>query len=274
LKRRLKHIFSKKFLLYDVFHTVYKAFHVGFAKAFLGSRVLHVVTATNSSHFYSLLQLLRTLQVIERTDYRLYVYDLGLTEEELSHFARLHLRVEIIRFPFEDYPRHFDLSLPPDYKGQYAWKPCIIHEVYSKLGKGDFLVWLDAGNFVQRKMWLVRSALHFKGFYTRLNPHNNADWTHKDTMRLLGMEHAGSYTQVCGCLIGLKKNELNDRMMDQWKEAALDPDVIAPVGSSRMNHRQDQAVLSLLYYKLYPYTMNPPLLSRIQHEISIHKDIG
>lgn len=267
-------ISPKNLFLYNVLYPVYKGFHVRFAKTFLCSRDLHIVTATNSSHFYSLLQLLRTLQVNEKSGYKLHVYDIGLTEDELRHFSKLHPRVEVTRFPFEDYPRYFDMSLPPDFKGEYAWKPCIIHEVYGKLRNGDLLLWLDAGNFVQRKMWLVRSALHFKGFYTRLNPHNNADWTHKDTMRLLDMERAGPYTQVCGCLIGVRKNERNDRMLDLWKEAALNRDVIAPAGSSRKNHRQDQAVLSLLYYKLYPYRMNPPLLSRIQHEVSIHLDIG
>ena len=36
------------------------------------------------------------------------------------------------------------------------------------------------------------------------------------------------------------------RLVGRWRYLALKPDVIAPQGSNRSNHRQDQAILTLL----------------------------
>jgi hypothetical protein len=37
--------------------------------------------------------------------------------------------------------------------------------------------------------------------------------------------------------------------LEEWAAACENKEVIAPVGSSRANHRQDQSVFSILYYK-------------------------
>jgi hypothetical protein len=37
----------------------------------------------------------------------------------------------------------------------------------------------------------------------------------------------------------------------EWKDLALIKECICPDGSDRYNHRQDHAVLSILFYKIY-----------------------
>jgi len=42
------------------------------------------------------------------------------------------------------------------------------------------------------------------------------------------------------------RNPVVHRLVRRWKDLALQEDVIAPPGSNRSNHRQDQALLTLL----------------------------
>jgi hypothetical protein len=57
----------------------------------------------------------------------------------------------------------------------------------------------------------------------------------------------------------------------EWKELALIKECICPEGSNRSNHRQDQAILNILYYKYnekYNFTM-------INHyvDLSVHNTL-
>lgn len=247
------------------------AWYGTFARLFLPRRVVHIATGSDTTHFHSMLQLINSLKIFEGARYRVTAYDLGLTDADRTLFARVHPDVSLVRFPFEQYPPHFDITRGA---GEYAWKPVIFHEVYGNLSKGDFLIWLDAGNFVRRKMWVIRSALFFKGFYTRLTTGLIGEWTHEETFRRLGMERARNYRMICGCFIAVRKDARNDRLVQDWRDGAVDKGIIAPEGSSRKNHRQDQSVVSLLYYRHYPYRGTPSRLSRLEHELLIHQDIG
>lgn len=242
-----------------------------FARLFLRRKVIHIATGSDTSHFHSMLQLINTVKIHEASGYMITAYDLGLTDTDRALFARVHPDVRLVRFPFESYPPHFDITRGA---GEYAWKPVIVHELYQTLAKGDFLIWLDGGNFVRRKMWVIRAALFLTGFYTRLTTGTIGEWTHEETFRRLGMEAARHYRMICGCFIAVRKDARNDRLVQEWRDGAVDKGIIAPEGSSRKNHRQDQSVVSLLYYRHYPRRGTPSRLTRLEHELLIHQDIG
>jgi hypothetical protein len=88
------------------------------------------------------------------------------------------------------------------------------------------------------------------------------------------MEVARHYRMICGCFIAVRKDVRNDRLVQEWRDGTVDKGIIAPEGSSRKNHRQDQSVVSLLFYRHYPRRGTPSRLSRLEHELVIHQDIG
>jgi hypothetical protein len=52
-----------------------------------------------------------------------------------------------------------------------------------------------------------------------------------------------------GAIVGVDlTNQGAVRVLEEWAHLAQQKDCIAPPGSDRENHRQDQAVLTLLYY--------------------------
>ena len=52
---------------------------------------------------------------------------------------------------------------------------------------------------------------------------------------------------IVGMVIGDKKNE---KIIEEWAKFSENKDVVAPKGSSRKNHRQDQSILNILVLSL------------------------
>ena len=53
-----------------------------------------------------------------------------------------------------------------------------------------------------------------------------------------------------GCIFGINYDiEWCKDFIKEWKDLALIKDCICPEDSDRSNHRQDQAILNILYYK-------------------------
>ena len=59
-----------------------------------------------------------------------------------------------------------------------------------------------------------------------------------------------NHSNFASGLIGFDYNSKNARNISElWNKFSQIQECISPVGSSRLNHRQDQAVLTLLLYK-------------------------
>lgn len=195
---------------------------------------LTIVTAASSNHFRPLLNLLYTLDTFEAGS-RVIVYDLGL--EALD---QLHAR-ELRRFPFEKYPRHVALDAR-----SYAWKPIIVAEVLGEVA-GPVL-WLDAGDLVYEPLLRVRAVLEREGFYCPKGSGTVGEWTHPVTLRALEAAAELLHQPARNAAIVGVTPQVGG-LVDVWRAAALDPNIITPAGSSRDNHRQDQAVLTVLAYQ-------------------------
>jgi hypothetical protein len=74
-------------------------------------------------------------------------------------------------------------------------------------------------------------------------------------------------------ILGVKKTKLNTNLLFDWSKYSEQKEIIAPIGSNRLNHRQDQSVLSLLFYKYYRVDKFQRFIKQ-QWEVLPHKDIG
>ena len=63
---------------------------------------------------------------------------------------------------------------------------------------------------------------------------------------------------ISGGIVGFAKNSsLVDDLLDEWYKHSINEEIIAPTGSSRSNHRQDQAILSVLIHKFKLSLLTP-----------------
>lgn len=138
------------------------------------------------------------------------------------------------------------------------------------------VLWLDAGCVVRGPLLPVWAYLVDEGIVSPVSSGKVKRYTHEgmrafysdigNWARMLDMR---SY-QYNGALIGVYRNSPEyTRIFLPWLRCALEPACIAPPGSSRENHRQDQAALSVLMYandKMWLYPSTVP--------VEYHHDIG
>ena len=206
---------------------------------------LVIITGADSSHFQSLLQLLASLRRHEPGT-RVVVFDLGLTKLERTHLYAVFTAAEVRNFEYVQFPDHFNIKVE---KGQYAWKPVILSDALTEFK--CTVCWMDAGNIVTAPLTWLRRITNKLGIYSSRTSGAIRDWTHPGTLQYLGAS-GGLIDRhnLCGaCVAASYQNIGARRIIERWKECALVKECIAPAGSSRANHRQDQAVLSVLAHK-------------------------
>jgi len=204
---------------------------------------LTIVAGASSNHFQCLGNLLHTIKVFE-PEATTIVYDLGLTESESREVSSKCM--ELRKFNFEKYPPHVNIQID---RGQYAWKPILISEVISE--RRGLTLYLDAGDLLLSKLSKVREILTSEGFFSPVSFGQIGEYTHPGTVSFLRADdELLSRRNRNGAIVGFNADiPAMVELAERWKECALTKECIAPEGSNRSNHRQDQSVLGILTYQ-------------------------
>jgi len=214
-----------------------------------------VVTAASSNHAGPLRYMLESLR---KQHARVECYDLGLTGTEVRALPRWD-GLFYHKFDYAAYPPHFDVAVEA---GQYAWKPAIVADVVDRLrtrGESEDVLWADAGSYFDAIDPIADRVRASGGLWVRPSSGTMRQWTHPGTFERLGAD-AREYADrrnadatlvgfATGSAPAAARERLYADVIAPWKACALDRECIAPAGSSRRNHRQDQAVLSYLAHK-------------------------
>lgn len=204
---------------------------------------------------------------------RVVVYNIGLNRTHFPILDQLQangLLDEHVIFDFEQYPDFWDVHVRA---GEYGWKAGIIDQVRQKYG--GVLLWLDSGDEPSKDF--LRTIPHYIRLHGFWSPRSSADmgkWTHQGLFDYYGVEKAKyeSFINCNGAIIGFDSNNATivTDIMIPWYQCALDKNCIAPRGSSRHNHRQDQAALTFLVYRSGRQCFGPPTV----WGVGTHKDIN
>ena len=213
-----------------------------------------LVTAASDNHLYSLLQLINTIYAHER-GLTVYVYDIGFSEESIQkiksftqNYHTKTMNIILKKFDFEKWGlKRSDLK-------DFGWKAPIIHETYEEVGAKK-IIWSDAGNMLVSNLDELISFLNKNKIYSPTTGHSIRGETyggliHPDTVLKMDVGVSIDLPSRGGGVIGLDfSSDWASNFLKEFVSFSLDKSVIAPEGSSKRNHRQDQAVFSLLYEK-------------------------
>lgn len=224
-----------------------------------------IVTGADTSHYQSLKQLLYSI-FLHEPDIKIIVFDLGLTQAERLELKKEFKKIQLRLFDYSKYPSYFNININA---GEYAWKPVIIADILNEFK--CCICWMDAGNIILSPLIVIRKIVNSIGFYSPNSRGAISDWTHPKTLNFLRASnellHKHNLNGACVAINYKYSNVKN--IIDRWKECALIKDCIAPNGSSRENHRQDQAVLSVIAHQS-GITKNMP---SEYYGFTTHKDI-
>ena len=225
--------------------------------------MITIVTGASENHSKSLNQLLESIQKFA-SHHRCVVYDFGgLAAKEIPKDVIL---------------RKYDYNSKPSWHnicknaGQYAWKPNVIHEVMEEF-KG-IVLWLDSGDLLHAPLEnIVIDIIKKNGFYSPISSGRIVEWTHPGT--LFQMRASSPFVRNRenrnGAIIGFDyEHNVARNIAQQWYDTCMRKEIISPNGSSRMNHRQDQSVLSIIVSQMEEKGI--VYLEDTLYDITIHND--
>lgn len=185
------------------------------------------------------------------------IWDLGFSKNFLNilrRISKIKNNIEILYFNFSLYPSYININRN---KGEYAWKPLIISQSYYRMRRS--ILWLDAGCIVLHSLKNVFYDIEKYHSWSIYSCCNISTWTHIGMIKYFNVSTNITKRKNCaGGLVGFKWNSyLSINILKEWVSCAMHKECIAPYGSNRKNHRQDQSALSILLYKYNVFDICP-----------------
>ncbi|KAH7059691.1 hypothetical protein BKA57DRAFT_386850, partial [Linnemannia elongata] len=232
-----------------------------------------IVTAASGNHICALEAFLyhtkNTLDQLE-TDPReefeirptVIVYNMGMgpAKSKKRRFQALveadGLIDETFDLDFKKYPDFWQLGTST--RGEYGWKAGIIEEVSQRGDRHEqgIVLWLDSGDRISVPFlrWLPSFLLQ-NGMWSPQSQDDMETWTHPGLFNyyhdsLDNYDPKESNCNGAAMAFDVRNHTMRDGIMREWVQCARIKDCIAPEGSSRANHRQDQAALTYLVKRM------------------------
>lgn len=205
-----------------------------------------LISGASNNHYLTLIQFIESF-ILNKVNSKLIIYNLGIDEDKW-HFIKnkYSLNNFIFKiFNYSIYPEWFNININ---RGEYAWKPAILYEVYSEFNN-EIIVWMDSGNIILNNLNELVQIINDNGIYSSITLGTIKEWTHPDTIRLLRCSNINNINKNGACIGFNTKIMWVKNFITIFYKASLNKNIIAPQGSSRDNHRQDQAVFTILFYE-------------------------
>ena len=161
--------------------------------------------------------------------------------------------------------------------GGYGWKVIPLMDVFYEWKAITY--WVDAGCIFEMSLNREVSLARHYGLYTCQSSGSIGEWVYNDTQAFM-LKHGLLHSRISSkegmgsggaIVLNYQNNTIRNRFASAFLECAYTQKCISPRGSDRRNHRQDQAVLSLLVADLHvPYSARYNYGSRPL----VHQDIG
>ncbi len=220
------------------------------------------ITGADSSHFKSAMNCIISIKNNSNAE-KIIFWDLGCSSDEVKKIKALDITYRV--FPYKEYPDFYNIKIDA---GKYAWKSAIIKRSIDEFRLPA--IWFDAGNILKSPNRIINTLI-LNGFYSPYSAGLVEDWTYESVINhfkdIKKIHKKKNLNGACVCFN--PSNNLAMELLNDWESMSSNINLISPEGSSRMNHRQDQSLLTLLAYK-------HNLVKRIPHgylDFSIHNDI-
>lgn len=218
---------------------------------------LVIVTGASSTHQRSLLQLITSISTYEK-EAQVHIFDLGMESEFRDKVSQFCLEQNFIlhTYDFSQKPAWMNVRNPQ--KGEWAWKADCLNRIAgsivgeSKICADTNILWLDAGNKLIANLNLVNRYIQNYLFWSPASEGTVEKWTVQAQIdQIIGSNKYNNKRNLNGAMVGFSlESPKSLDLLKNWEELSAKKDVIAPDGSSRTNHRQDQSLITLLAYKV------------------------
>ena len=216
---------------------------LNYLRYFFGERQFVIVSGADASHYLSLVNFIRSVKAHE-PQAELRIVDLGMNAAQAATIRSMVYERNFKSFDYPKYPAWMNIK---NAAGHYAWKPLIIWE---NIGCSQIpIIWMDAGTVLRKPLRSFYAKTKTHGFFSITSSGDCAKWTHEKTLEFfrLNLDWAKNKRNLTAGAVGFDPiHQKAFELAKEWARLAQVKQAIAPQGSSRLNHRQDQSLLSIL----------------------------
>lgn len=223
-----------------------------------------VVTGSSENHLLSNINTMYSI-VYNNCNISIVFVDYGISEEgiqllvqEMSHIHQIHLnlnsKAELYyrKFNFEHFPSWWNIT-EPLIRGGYSWKVVSYFDVLNQTKR--IINWTDGGSLWSHSVFKDETRVKTFGLFTPYSGDSLQSWVHPKSRIFLEKYHmvrkifTGKGMCTGGYIFVDYHNEtvMND-VIFPLLQCAYTRKCVSPLGTSRRNHRQDQAILSSLVH--------------------------
>ena len=223
-----------------------------------------VVTGSSENHVLANVNMMYSV-IYTNCHLSMVFVDFGLEEEGLAyltkHMTRMHFMFQKLnstaklyyrKFNFANFPSWFNIS-DRSIRGGYSWKVVSYFDVLNQTKR--IVVWSDGGNRWSHSIYRDTKHMSEDGFYSPYSGGVVQSWVHPKTQYFLITHHMirKVYNGKGMCTGGyVFVNYRNAKAMHHiffpLLQCAYTRRCISPYGTNRRNHRQDQAILTVLVH--------------------------
>lgn len=221
------------------------------------------VTGSSTNHLYSNINTMYSL-ILTNSSASIVFVDFGLDDAALSVLVR-EMKVMLSIFKREShailYYRKFNFAHFPDWwsihdvsiRGGYSWKVISYSDVLDESRR--IVIWSDGGNRLPRRIDKELGRVREYGLFTPYSGGSLQSWMYPTASSFMVSHHMlrkmmlGKGMCTGGYLfINYVNDVVMEKIIEPLVECAYTRKCISPYGSSRKNHRQDQAILTALVH--------------------------
>ena len=181
------------------------------------------------------------------------------------------------RLNWNNFPDWLRIDKNSDQVGGYGWKVIPIMDAFFEWKA--VVYWVDAGCIFESNLNKEVSLARHYGLYTPQSSGSIGMWVHNETQEFM-LKHGLLHSRVSSnermgsggiLVLNYQNDTIRNDFSSVYLECAYTQMCISPRGSNMFNHRQDQAILSLLVADLHiPYSARYGFGGRPLH----HQDVG
>lgn len=208
-----------------------------------------IVTYASEAYFPRLERLL--LSFVEfnvRTD-KFVIVNLGMKKNQLKAISCLCPSAIVTDFDYSKHPKFISMDHPDK---RYGFKGPAVLQGIKEAKDAELVIWLDSGIIIKNSLEAIWDQVDRIGFYSFWSQHDVKKWTHPNVFKYTRVKPSSfqGRKNISSGIVGVDMRRSNvQKMMNEWSRLCQIEDCVSPDDSSRANHRQDQAILTVLMYK-------------------------
>ena len=215
-----------------------------------------IVTGCNDRYINTLIGFIESCKCNNINLNLLVIYNYGLTESNLHKLLNYKSAYgfDIVDFDYSKYPEHVDLNKYTGLYCNYAFKVISIYNECIKHSNKK-IIWMDSANrfglnSINQILTIIKNEKIYSPICCKEGTIESLELHYIDSIKHFGLENdLHLIPHRSGNIIGVDySDKIGNYIINDWYKCSLNKSIIAPEGSSRNNHRQDQSILTLIMF--------------------------